>query len=243
VAQHSNEHLTIAELSAYIDEELTPAELAACDAHIRTCQPCQAALADLRLTSTLLSSMPQVAVPRSFTLPTNLLTLPETPATEVRTLKRSSSLATPIWRRSMRVASTLVAILGLFFVLAGALSALPHGGAMNSASTASNGVSAPHAAAGQATTQPTPLLSSTPERNLSPNAEATRRATELTTPTPVNTSPTYGAQPQGPPTDQPALPAVLDLSQPLGRLSTGLALFLLGIVGVIVTRLLDRSSS
>ena len=240
MAQHSNEHLTIAELSAYIDEELAPEELALCDAHIQTCQPCQAALADLRLTSALLGSMPQVAVPRSFTLPTNFVLLPETPEiAERQTSQPFSHQKTPaIWRRSLRAMSTLVAVLGLLFFLAGALSSLPHGGTSASSSNSSTSMPAPHVAAGQ--TSATPRVDKTPQQHLSPAASA---ATVMLTPTLMSTVPTYNnTQSQNqPPTQQPELPAVLDPGQPQGRLAIGAALLLLGIAGALVARLPTRA--
>lgn len=247
MAQHSNEHLTIAELSAYIDEELAPEELALCDAHIRTCQPCQAALADLRLTSALLGSMPQVAVPFSFTLPTNFVVLPETPDIADGKTSRHSSHSTPvIWRRSLRAVSTLVAVLGLLFFLAGALSSLPHGGGTSTSTNSSASMPVQQPASGQATPTPTPYVDNTPQRRLSPDVRATSAAaTVMLTPTLASTTPPYGtAQSHSqPPAQQPELPAALDLGQAQGRLTIGAALLLLGILGAIIARLPGRASS
>ncbi len=138
MAQHSNEHLTIVELSAYIDDELASDELVLCAAHIQICQPCQAALADLKLTSALLGGLPQVEVPRSFALPTNLALLPKTPGARDTKPARAPSMAPRIWARSLRIASTLVAALGVLLFLAGALSALPHGGITAGTATTAN---------------------------------------------------------------------------------------------------------
>lgn len=247
MAQHSNEHLTITELSAYLDKELAPEELALCDAHLQSCQFCQSALADLRLTAALLSSMPQVAVPRSFTLPTNLLVLPETPpATTLQAPKsaRSSSRFPRLWRRTMGTMSTLVAILGLFFFLAGAISFISHGGAAVPASTSSSaGMSS--APQDRVTATASVLTANTPEQGSSPGVKATHQPASTaatTTPTQVSTHPAYNSTPvpiQPSPTSQ--LPAVLDLGQPGGRLSIGGSLLLLGILGTIITRLLNRS--
>jgi hypothetical protein len=257
VAQQSNEHLTIAELSAYIDEELAPEELALCDAHIQTCQPCQAALTDLRLTSALLGSMPQVAVPRSFALPTNLALLPETPdIANIKTFTRPAASKAPyIWRSSIRAVSTLVAILGLLFFLAGAISALPHGGGMATTATSSSGNTTGRASAPSTQSEPAPtptgFVTNTPAQHISPSAQATHQATSTganhVTPTPISTQPAYSGQHQNQDQSQnqpqtPQLPAALDLGQPAGRLAIGAALLLLGILGVIITRLLDRPS-
>lgn len=248
MAQQSNEHLTIAELSAYIDEELAPEELALCDAHIQTCQPCQAALADLRLTCALLASMPQVAVPRSFVLPTNLALLPETPAiTTAKPAERAPTRHTHILQRSLRAVSTLVAILGVLFFLAGASSMLAHGGASNSSATMSN-AAVPHAASGQITPTSTPLIANTPVQRLSPDVRTTPHATSQLTPAPVPTptsTPTTYANSQTqdqPPAQQPELPAALDPGQPVGRLSIGAALLLLSILGALASRWLNRAS-
>lgn len=250
MAQHSNEHLTIAELSAYIDEELTPAELALCDAHIQSCQPCQAALTDLRLTSALLASMPQVAVPRSFALPTNLVLLPETPAvTGAKTASRVSPAIPAFLRRTLRPVSTLVALLGIFLFLVGAFSALPHVATFNSSATMSSG-SVPRAVSAPAkpTPVPTALLTNTPSlQHLSPEARTPYATVQLTpTPvlTPVNTPATHSdAQNQDqPPAHQLEIPAAVDPGQPAGRMSIGAALLLLGILGVIVGRRLNRPS-
>ena len=76
MAQLHDEHLTIEQLSAAFDKQLSPQEQAVFDAHISTCQQCQNNLADLRLTAALLRAMPEEAVPRSFVLPGSLATVP-----------------------------------------------------------------------------------------------------------------------------------------------------------------------
>ncbi|HEY0755708.1 MAG TPA: zf-HC2 domain-containing protein [Ktedonobacteraceae bacterium] len=250
MAQHSNEHLTITELSAYLDNELTPEELALCSAHIQGCQSCQTALADLRLTSALLASMPQAAVPRSFVLPANVAVLPETPATLTKIPRRPSAQASLIWQRSLRAVSTLAAVLGLLIFLVGALSVLPH-----VESTASSGTTAasrsepaqnPSAPTQQASV-PTRANEQTPAQELSPHVSATREATatSISVLTPAPTSVDNGARHTS--TSQaapsiPTLPATLDLSQPAGRLTIGGILLLLGILGLLITRLLARAS-
>ncbi|HEX7736921.1 MAG TPA: zf-HC2 domain-containing protein [Ktedonobacteraceae bacterium] len=244
MAQHSNEHLTITELSAYLDKELTPAELALCDAHIQTCQPCQAALSDLRLTSALLSSMPQVAVPRSFVLPTNIAVLPETPAMVTKAPNRSSSLAPLVLKRTIRTLSTLAAILGLIFILAGTISALPHGGVTSGVSTAS-GVTAPssiEATRKAPATSSTKSGASTPAQDRTPHATGTYSGTATSAPSPGLT-PTPG-QPYGidnrqhnKPPQTPELPPTLNLGRTEGRLTIGGALLLLGILGVLMSKL------
>lgn len=55
-------------LSAYVDGQLTPKEQATMEAHLAGCQACRHELADLRSVVSLLRSVPQAAVPRSFAL-------------------------------------------------------------------------------------------------------------------------------------------------------------------------------
>ena len=231
MVQHNNEHPTTAQLSAYVDHELAQDELALWDAHVQTCQQCQGALDDLRLTSALLRGMPQVEVPRSFALPLNIAVLPETPAhTEPRS--RQSGRGHFIFKRSLRTLSTIAAVIGLVFILAGAFTSLPHGGAMTSASnSASSGIS-----------RSVPVQSPTLAGHASPATRATQRpgeipaATQRATPTPaVSSVPGTGEVGQ-----TPSIPPLLDLGQPAGRLGIGSVLFLLGLLGVLVTRRLQR---
>lgn len=231
MAQHSNEHLTIAQLSAYVDKELAADELALCDAHLRACQLCQGALADLRLTSALLRGMPREQAPRSFVLPINIAVLPETPAHEERQSLRPRS-SHYIVRRTLRALSTLAAVVGLVFFLAGALSALPHGGGMavNSSATSSGASIAPQTA----TREPVSRATKT-----APSLQDTRPAVNARTPTPAPTPTPSGSQATHQAADNQTTeppPAVLDLGRPEGRLSIGSALFLLGLLGVVLAR-------
>jgi anti-sigma factor RsiW len=59
-----NEHVT-ADLSAYLDEELAPAERALVSAHLEGCGRCSAQLADLRATATLMAALPSAKPSRS----------------------------------------------------------------------------------------------------------------------------------------------------------------------------------
>jgi len=56
------------DLSAYLDEELSPAERARVEAHLATCEQCRARLEELRQTVVLLRSLPPVPAPRSFAI-------------------------------------------------------------------------------------------------------------------------------------------------------------------------------
>lgn len=230
MGQHSNEHLTIAQLSAYLDKELSRDELALCDAHLQSCPQCQAVLADLRITSALLHRMPQVEVPRSFVLPSNLAVLPAAPArSEPRRLQPTRSQY--VVKRSLRALSTLAAVVGLLFILFGAISTLPHGGYATSGA-----VMAPeNGAAGSKSGTPSLAgthKSTSPYEHETVQAQATARAQHQQEPTATPTA-SAPVEPQAPQTN---LPAVLNLGQPEGRLSIGAALLVLGILGVLLTR-------
>lgn len=56
-------------LSAYLDGQLTPADLSALERHISTCARCTDELAELRRLVALLHAMPAPQLPRAFTLP------------------------------------------------------------------------------------------------------------------------------------------------------------------------------
>jgi anti-sigma factor RsiW len=232
VGQHSNEHLTTAQLSAYLDRELSKDELALCDAHLQSCSQCRAVLADLRLTSALLHRMPQVEVPRSFVLPSNLAVLPAAPVrSEARRLQPTRSQY--VIKRSLRALSTLAAVVGLLFILFGAISALPHGGYATSGAVmapSNNAAGRPSATQTILGNHNTPAEQAT-QAAQSP-AQATRAAQTQHQPEPTATSSTP-VEPQVP---QINLPAALDLGQPEGRLSIGAALLVLGVLGVLLTR-------
>lgn len=57
-------HVT-SDLSAYIDQELAPAEQARVSAHLGTCRACAARLAELRATAALISALPEARPARS----------------------------------------------------------------------------------------------------------------------------------------------------------------------------------
>jgi cytoskeletal protein RodZ len=149
----------------------------------------------------------------------------------------------------MRTASTLVAVLGLFFCLAGVFAIQSHGGASMSTTSNSSSGSAPVAASrDQATNATASVLAATPSQHSSPNAIATRIVATSTstqvnpTPTPMSTQQTYENTPSSAPPSSPQVPAALDLGQPGGRLLVGGTLIVLGLLGVIVTHLFERST-
>jgi hypothetical protein len=244
------EHLTTEQLSAFLDKQLTPQEQAFFDAHLQSCQRCQQALGDLRLTVALLHAMPQPELPRSFTLPAGISQIhiarpPVQPAQQRLVLSYTL-------RRTMRAVSTLAAAVAVIFILSGLLANLHlgGGGAATSAPSAFNGSSnnTTHSAAGTVPTQQPQKTASTPNVVGTPIMDGHQTGTPTKSPAASRPTPTLppqatstaingvsdrGANPSNQP---PALPAALDLSQPQGRLSLGALLLLLSIAGIIITR-------
>ncbi len=244
------EHPTTEQLSAFLDKQLTPQEQAFFDAHLQSCQRCQEALGDLRLTVALLHAMPQPELPRSFTLPAGISQIhiarpPVQPAQQRRVLSYTL-------RRTMRAVSTLAAVIAVIFILSGLLAniRLSGGGATTSAPSAfnGNGNNTTHSAAGNVPTQLPQKTASTP--NVAGTLSMNGHQTGTPTKSPPASRPTPTLPPQAtstgingvtnggtnPSNQPPALPAALDLSQPQGRLSLGALLLLLSIAGIIITR-------
>jgi hypothetical protein len=61
-------HIAGEDISAYVDEELSPAETSRVYIHLQSCDQCTALADDMRATQTLVRSMPLVRAPREFTL-------------------------------------------------------------------------------------------------------------------------------------------------------------------------------
>jgi len=61
-------HLTPEQITAYLDGDLTPAERAGLDAHLRTCPACRREMSDVRSTVLLLRGLPDYRPRRSFQL-------------------------------------------------------------------------------------------------------------------------------------------------------------------------------
>jgi anti-sigma factor RsiW len=61
-------HIAGEDISAYVDEELSPAETSRVHAHLQSCDDCRTLADDMRATQTLVRSTPLVSAPREFTL-------------------------------------------------------------------------------------------------------------------------------------------------------------------------------
>ncbi len=252
MAQEQNQHLTTEQLSALLDKQLPAQEQTRCEAHVRACQQCQALLNDLRHTAALLHALPQPTLPRSFVLTSETLraaaptedSVAPIPLTiqleerrrqrqrEQRGAKSRSQLRRYILPRTLQAMSTLVAVLGLLFVL----SAIPfHPGGASSASNGSSYAPA-SSTSGGVSSSPTPSpqkAGSVPDTT--PGTRKTPQVAQQPTPTPVLTGVHQPATSSGP----PALVQVFSVLNPTGaggRAIDGLLLLFLAFAGLLIAR-------
>jgi hypothetical protein len=248
-------HIPIEQLSAFLDQQLTSEEQAAVDAHLRSCEQCRRALADLRATVALVRALPQEAVPRSFALPLNVTPFPIQAAREdgrerrdqrqpVSVPARRQPVARNPFRRSLRFVSTIAAVLGLLVILSGLWSAIPLGHLSSGSATESS--SAPAASSNQPTaviphvTTPIPEgtrstgLTQPGQKGKTPITNTVRPGTPTQTTSPGSGS--SGNNQQVPTSPSFSLPSLLDLSTIQSRLGLGLALVVVGIIGLLLTR-------
>jgi len=239
VAQIHDGHLTTEQLSASFDKQLSPQEQAVFDAHISTCQQCQNKLSDLRLTAALLHALPEEEVPRSFVLPGNISTVSDRPIRRDGTISpipQRNRTQKSVLRRSIRVVSTLAAVLALGFIISGILP-LVYSGAGNSASTTSSNssfgeASTVHpAATAPGVQQPNDALPTVGSAAKTPPTETAHSLSPTgTATTPSSSDHSANAGPG------PATPPVIDLGQPLVRLGIGGLALAISILILIITR-------
>jgi anti-sigma factor RsiW len=234
VAQTQDEHLTTEQISASFDKQLSPQEQAVFDAHISSCQQCQNKLSDLQLTATLLHTLPVEEVPRSFVLPHNVSILPNRTMQQgapVTVLPHTQRQQRSVLRRSVRIISTLAAVLALCFIISGMLPLL-YSGAGNSASSTSSG----------STMAPVDHGATTPGVQQSSNVAQGSTAPVSPTKTDHSLSPNITATVPSKsvhPTDQVLSPAVqpfIDFSQPSVRIGVGVIVLALSLIVLIITR-------
>ncbi len=237
MAQQRSGHLTIEQLSALLDKQLSPQEWALCQAHLRTCQQCQGVLADLRQTSVLLRALPQPDLPRSFVLPATItsragqISHPEAQAT-VTPITRGRRSAWPTYLRvSTRFISTIAAALGIIFILSGLLVSLPRAGSTTSGSAPVTAPSSSNTAT-RGVAQTPQARAKTPTAN---TANDNHPKTQLPQPVGTATSRSFSNTAH---TENPVntLLPLLDPSTIEGRMVIGVLLLILGILGVIFTR-------
>ena len=237
MAQRSSEHLTIEQLSAILDKQLSPQEWAVCQTHLRTCQQCQGMLADLRQASLLLRALPQPELPRSFVLPATItsqvgqISRPEVRA-PVKQITQGRNRTWPTYLRySTRVISTIAAALGIFFLLSSLLVSLPRGGSTTSGSAPMTAPSSSNTEGSGVAQTPQARLQTATADKASNNHPSTQQPQPVQTPT----SRTYSNTRQA---ENPVntLPSILDPSTIEGRIVIGVLLLVLGILGVVLTR-------
>jgi hypothetical protein len=71
-------HLTEDELNQYLDDQLSATERSDADAHLSTCESCQATLTDLSIIVAMMAEIPSAPVPRSFQLGPEFARQPKT---------------------------------------------------------------------------------------------------------------------------------------------------------------------
>ena len=121
-------HLTIGQFSAFLDQQLSAPEQSICQTHLNTCADCQQQLTELQQTVLLVRALPRAPLPRSFLLPAEALAeeKADAPPNLVGQAHNRIIVFPSYIHSTMRIASTLVAALGLFFILSGVLTiALP----------------------------------------------------------------------------------------------------------------------
>jgi hypothetical protein len=239
VAKHDERHLTTEQLSAYMDKQLSAQEQAAYATHLQSCTQCQQALVGLQQTVALLRALPQPSLPRSFTLPAGASYLQERPALQTVPTAPPPRPATrrTSWQRymrgSLRAVSTIAAVLGLIFLLSGLVITLPRGGMGTATSSSSNsGGTSPRYAQDITATSATAT-------SVAHQEQATDK-THVSKPTPttaeqVRTPAAVSQATSTPEQPQPAQP-LASLFTPLSLQLGGFILFVLGIVGVLLTR-------
>jgi anti-sigma factor RsiW len=111
-----SQHLTIEQLSSFIDGRLAFSERASAEGHLAACDRCKAELQDLQATVALVREMPEVDPPRDFRLPRTV--------TPLRPRRGSLALRLVPWTRA---AGALAAALCVVLVSAEILSSFGGG--------------------------------------------------------------------------------------------------------------------
>ena len=193
-------------------------------------------LSDLRLTTTLLHSLPVEEVPRSFVLPDNVSILPDRTIRQdapVTALPQRQRPQRSVLRRSVRIVSTLAAVLALCFIISGMLPLLYSGAGNSASSTASGSTMAPvdHGTATPGVNQPNNAVPAEGSAATTPPTETAHSLTpnsKATVPSSTDHSTIQG--------QSPAIPPIIDFSQPLVRLGAGVLVLAVSMIVLIVTR-------
>lgn len=236
----NDRHLTTEELSALLDEQLSDQERIAFEEHLTTCQQCRGMLNDLRQTVALLHALPVPALPRSFALPLNTKFTPAdepVPAdapiqlAQRRNQKRSRL---PVIFRTL---STIAAVIGVAFLLTGAITGIFYSSNQRMLMSSSSGTTASSSAP-----QPTDKQAQahrTPNMGLVPKAESPTGTPQIKSVTHDQATQQATVQPSQP---QPTIPGLLDPTLPAGQLGIGVILLVLAVAGLLTLNLLGKKS-
>jgi anti-sigma factor RsiW len=246
------QHLTIEQLSALLDGQLSQSEQEYAQEHLPTCEQCQQQQAELRQTVEFLHALPQPALPRSFVLPLDTVFAEPVPVVAPGKkpyhlpTKATSSTQQTFWpsylRTTIRVVSTLAAVVGIVFLLSSLLPTfVSHTSEGNTASTASMAVPPTNALPKDVSvTQETISPHTAPARTpLSTQPQATSAQIQGT-PIQFRATPGQSYRPMQsstrPVDTSPSITTVFDLSTLQGRTTLGFLLLVLGILGLMVFR-------
>ncbi|MCY3020989.1 MAG: zf-HC2 domain-containing protein [Planctomycetota bacterium] len=122
-----------AELSACLDGEVSPAVRAACDEHLRGCEDCRAALAELQAVSAEVAGLPRLKAPATLAADVRRAIAAQPPSVDFLGLARSAaqppaSTAAPrsLWGPIAFGIAALMMLCALAFVVLPVLSGNPH---------------------------------------------------------------------------------------------------------------------
>ncbi|MBX5451673.1 MAG: zf-HC2 domain-containing protein [Thermogemmatispora sp.] len=260
MAQDHQEHPTLEQLSAYLDGALSSEEQAFCASHVPYCSSCRSELASLSLTRDWLRALPRATPPRAFTLTPELLSTSSTPEKAGSAVSENAitteAPVTPLvsavsaaptrqpqpsrgararrlpWRRAVRMASALAAVIALALLLSGLLPAL-RGNVSTSMSTA---LPRP-TGGGQANSSQLPATAVTGQQQSGdrpPHEEGPRNSSQ---PNLVGTAGSTGSSPSQQLRSTPPGPALsFNLALPETRLLLAGLLLAVSLVGLLVTR-------
>ncbi len=220
-------HLTIEELSASLDQQLSPEERSYTDAHLHTCEHCQRSLDDLRQTVAFLHALPEPELLRSFALPADFSLEPgAAPADEAKPPVASLALRRAIRQNrrggaALRWAGSIAAVVGFALLLSGAFSTFSIGRTQtvnSAASTVASSTSSRAFTDATATTMPRGVLQ--------PHASTSEpKVSSVTQPAPAVRKPA-AKQPGS------TIPPLLNPALAQGQLALGVLLLVLGAAGI-----------
>ena len=149
--EHADREALRERLSAYLDGELAPGDVAALERHLAECAECRDELAGLREVRALLRALPQPALPRTFALPPTATKTesheahapPPARPLPARNRRTAAPAAVPRLARAAQWVGGLAASFGLLLILSTTVLGGNLGRTLSTAAPASGGASAP----------------------------------------------------------------------------------------------------